>query len=85
MDFDYHSNNPESSTKKTKFAESSIQYKEKPSKKLYKEPKTPFVEYDGEDDAYLMKLKEINTIDPVYKSKLNLGSETRGISEKDGE
>ena len=68
MDFDYHSNNPDS-TKKTKFAESSIVFKEKSSKKLIKEPKTPFVEYDGEDDAYLKKLKEINTIDPVNNSK----------------
>ena len=62
--FQYHSNNPLSIIKKAKFDESSMAFKEKPNRRLIPEPKTPYVEYEG-DDEYLKKIKEINTLDPA--------------------
>ena len=48
--------------KKIIFDESSIALKEKIGIKRPKEPKTPYVEYEGED-KYLTKIKQINNFD----------------------
>ena len=61
--FDYFSNSSQQNPqKKITFDESSLSLK-RPSKGLILEPKTPYVEYEGDDDEYLKKIKIINTID----------------------
>ena len=61
----YHSHNPSIEIKKIKFDEASLAFKEKPKSKLVKEPKTPYVEYEGDDNDYLKKIKEINNLNPT--------------------
>lgn len=65
----YHSNNPSLDMKKIKFDETSLAFKEKPNLRLIKDPKTPYVEYEGDDNDYLNKIKEINNLNPPVKTK----------------
>lgn len=63
----YFSHNPSTEIKKIKFDEASLAFKEKPKSKVIKDPKTPYVEYEGNDNDYLLKIKEINNLNPpVY-------------------
>ena len=63
--FNYFSNLNITNIKKIKFDESSLALKNKLSKRVLKEPKTPYVEYEGDDDDYLKKIKQINNLDPA--------------------
>ena len=67
----YFSKSNPATKRKITFDLTSLALKEKISNRLIKDSKTPYVEFEGDDDDYFhKKIKIINTFDPLVRIHL---------------